>query len=331
MKHLLSLRKALQNSSQKVFILETQDIFFTKQAMSIIKQSLNLDFCEEVFDIEDGALDKFFLSLRTPPFLNPRKLIVLYGLEHLKDPSLLGENLERLAHYNMVVLYASHLDRRKKTWNAFLKKYFVLSFPKLKSYEKADWVQWLCHRYKMEVNKSLCVWLSSFLPDDLGGINSEIKKIKTFLGKKEKESCILQEKDIKEILFKQKNDTLFDLGHLLAQKNLHGFLIAIKKFLDQGESSVALIIFLARHFRLLLKVKEGLEKGLKYKALADFVRIPPFFLNQYLDEVKLWSKDGLKNNLIELYNLDKELKTKGALSEFLWDRFARSRIKFSFE
>ena len=318
MNHLSQLKKVFneKNKASHVFLFSSSESFFIKEALGTIRKGLKNDFDEEFFDFQFHVSEEAFLSAKTFPFLKSQKLLIFENIHLIKKPESLMEVIETLPLQNTLILCAQKLDRRKKAWKNLISKTFFLEFKKIYPNEKSKWLSWFFHKHGLKIDAQSSHWLSGFFSDDLENMNKEVEKIKIYLGKNIPKDYTVQPQHIKDVLFKTSSDNLFELGRLLASKKTKEFIVSVKTFFHQKENPVTLLIFLARHFRLLLKVKEGLQKGLRSKSLADFSGVHPFFLSEYTQQAQIWTTPQLERLMISFHHLDKELKSTGDLKEF---------------
>jgi DNA polymerase-3 subunit delta len=80
---------------------------------------------------------------------------------------------------------------------------------------------------------------------------------------------------------------------------------------------VGIVVLLARHIRLLMSVKRGLDQGLSGSRLAAAAQVPPYFLDNYVMQSRLWTTKKLEQTLVTLSETDKALKSS-PLSSHIW-------------
>ena len=97
-------------------------------------------------------------------------------------------------------------------------------------------------------------------------------------------------------------DALGQRQKALAFKLLH-------QHLEQGESEIYLFSMLAYQFRNLLLVKDQLERGAQFNALAAKLKIHPFVLRKSFDQAKNFSLSALKKIYSRLAEIDIQIKS----------------------
>jgi DNA polymerase-3 subunit delta len=85
---------------------------------------------------------------------------------------------------------------------------------------------------------------------------------------------------------------------------------AFETLLNSGESPILIVSLIARQARLLLKLYCGYQSNLQGPKLAQYLKIPPYFLKQYEAEASKWDVSSLNHLLSDLSELDLRLKTK---------------------
>jgi DNA polymerase-3 subunit delta len=66
-----------------------------------------------------------------------------------------------------------------------------------------------------------------------------------------------------------------------------------------------------------MALKRGQEEGLYGAKLANVAQVPPYFLDQYLEQTKVWTLRHLEKSLAVLAETDKALKSS-PLSSHIW-------------
>ena len=144
-------------------------------------------------------------------------------------------------------------------------------------------------------------------------IESEILKLKEYISPRTR----IELNDVTAVVSKAREESVFQWTEAVASKDRIKAFELLAGLLDQGQSEVGIVVLMARHIRLLLKIKKGQELGYSGPRLAQYVQVPPYFMNNYLKQASLWSVSGLEKVLLTLNETDKALKTS-PVSAPLW-------------
>ncbi len=137
----------------------------------------------------------------------------------------------------------------------------------------------------------------------LTAAGAELEKIILFVGGKER----IEASDVAEVGLDVKVETVFDLSDAIGAKDLGRAFKVYSKV--SKEPPLMLIGAIARHMRVLLKIKAALGEGIPGARLASIAGVPPSFLNKYTRSCRLFSMEDLKRSLRSLFEINLALKT----------------------
>ena len=114
----------------------------------------------------------------------------------------------------------------------------------------------------------------------------------------------LTEEKIHKTVSLKKRSNLFKICDLMGQVDFTQASLEMDKALNEGESLVALVHLLLRHFDILIKIKNENPKASKYD-LAKAVGVSAFFVPNYKKQSDLWDKADLLSmqKLIEEFSI----------------------------
>ena len=150
----------------------------------------------------------------------------------------------------------------------------------------------------------------------------EIEKIVLFL----KNNQFINEKELRRIV-KLEHD--YDIDGLIYSvvsgklKNYGKYYYNLKR---NGTNNITIINALARHFYKILYCKEYFTKTKSYKQAIKLIFPPIFFQyeDEFIDQVKLWSKENIERILEKLLSLELEIKKNSKKSDLLTEFFLYS-------
>jgi DNA polymerase-3 subunit delta len=137
--------------------------------------------------------------------------------------------------------------------------------------------------------------------------------------------------DVEQLVTPLVEDNVFAVVDAIGQKRSWEALRGIKDLLAAKEPPLRLLAMIARQFRLLLQVKDLLERGYMPKEITSQLKIPPFVYGKIATQAGNFSKQLLIEAIITISNLDADLK-KGrqefypALETYLLRNFSENTI-----
>ena len=289
--------------------------------LSEIKKSLieSMDFKEGCQDfnfeeVQAGEKLDILAHLNTLPFMAEKRLIFCFQCEKFSDKtwSQIFEFFKNPVSHLVFVCFFEKKDERKKHFKVLNKEACLLEALALKKWEVNPWLDFIFKKEEVELNKEARELFVSLVGTHLLEIQIELKKLKEHAG-----SNKISKEDILACGSKLKIDSVFDLTDAMGKKDVVESLRCLANLIEQSQNEFGALSLLARHIRILSRLKEGEKKRLSRAELARKASVSPYFLNNYLDQSKRWEEAQLKETLISLYETDKALKSS-PLSSHLW-------------
>lgn len=296
--------------------------FLSEDALKKIKSKVFEDSLAD-FNLDNfygGELDVDDLgaALETLPMMGAKRLVIL------KDAHLLKTvDLEKVAEFvsipidtTIFVAVFDSVDQRKKIFKDLFKKMTVVEFAEVPERFIPSWIDKIARSYGKSIAPPVALALQNLVGHRLIDLNNEINKLSLFIGEKKH----IETSDIEAVVSKYKIDSVFELTNAIAAKQTEKALKIQKYLLDQGESEVGILAMITRHMRILLLTQEALQKRMSGPALSQYVGVPPYFVNQYIQNSKDWPYNKLTKVYQKLLETDRNLKSSSIASQnFLVD------------
>ena len=294
--------------SEPFFLSEIKKAF--KRQMSSQLEDFNQD---EIFAGET-SLEDILTLFETLPLFSERRLLFCNQADKLsdKDWERLQPVLSSPSH-TVFVCFFEKKDGRKKHFKFLKEKGRELNAAPLKSWELAPWLDFLSQREALNFSPSARALFQELVGTHLMELQIELKKLKQYLG----ESAQATEQDVLSCTSRLKIESLFDLTTALGNKNVVKSLNLLALLLDQNRNEIAILSLLARHVRILGKIKGGQKEKLNSSQLVQRAGVSPYFFKDYLKQSELWSEQQIEQTLQALFLTDKALKSS-SLSSHIW-------------
>lgn len=274
-----------------------------------------IDFNYSLFYASDADVSVVRDAVETLPMMAPRRLIVLKEAQELSDKEwaelevLIAEPVDS----SVFVILASRIDKRKKQIRLLLENADCVEFKKPYENQVPSWINYIAQSLGLTISTDAIHLLHKLVGHHLTEIESELKKLGDFTGGQRR----IEMADVAQAVSRSKEENVFDFTKAIGQNDRVKALEHLVHLLDQGQNEIGIVSLVARHVRILLSVKKGMDEGLHGAKLAHYAQIPPYFLENYIEQARLWNARKLEQTLVVLSETDKALKSS-PLSSHIW-------------
>lgn len=274
-----------------------------------------MDFNFTVFYASDADVQNIRDAVETLPMMAPRRLVILKEAQELTDREWqeLEPLIETPVDSTVFVIMATRVDKRKKQIRALLEKASCVEFKKPFDNQIPQWIKYIASDLGLKISDDGTHLLHKLVGHHLTEIEGELKKLGDFVGGERR----IEVADVAQAVSRSREENVFDFTRAIGENDRVKALEHLVHLMDQGQNEIGIISLVARHIRLLLTIKKGLEEGLHGAKLAHYAQIPPYFLESYLDQARLWTTKKLEQTLVILSDTDKALKSS-PLSSHIW-------------
>ena len=124
--------------------------------------------------------------------------------------------------------------------------------------------------------------------------------------------------DVEAVVGISKEFTVFELTKMVGEKNISKALEIVERMLDTGESPQLIIVMLTRHFMIMAKLRELHAAAKSEFELAGAVRVSPYFIKEYISQLRGYSPVAVDNAFLALARADRELKPPLPTQSLSW-------------
>lgn len=302
-----------------VYFLFGEEPFFIDEALMRIKKSIllpqDMDFNFTQFSATDNEVDQVLDEVATLPVFIEKRLVVVQNCQDFSDKELgrICDYIKNPSDSSVLVLVAAKIDKRKKAIKTFIDVATAIEFRKPYDYQIPQWIKYLAQKEDLKITEEGKQLLHRLVGSNLLELQTEVVKLKDFLGERK----TIEVQDVAAVVSSSKEESIFQLTQAFGELNLVAALEALVKLMDQGQSEIGIVAMVARHIRILLFVKRGEKQGLFGAKLAEYAKVPHYFLDEYLAQSRLWSNGGLLKTLQLLSETDFALRASPT-SSHIW-------------
>ncbi|MFN7262951.1 MAG: DNA polymerase III subunit delta [Pseudobdellovibrionaceae bacterium] len=273
------------------------------------------DFNFSSYYAGDAEMSRVRDEVETLPMMATRRVVILKEVQDLSDKD--WEELEPLLTTpvtSTVFLLVGHkVDKRRKFFRLLSEAAEMVEFKKPFENQIPGWIRHIGKAYELTMSDEAVQLIHRLVGNQLSEIEAEIRKLADFVGEKKR----VELEDVAQAVSRKREESVFDLTDRLAAGDKVQSLLQLVHLLDQGQSEIGIVSLIARHMRILLLIREGMEQGFAGQKLATFAGVPAYYLNDYVKQAKFWTNKRLEQCLVLLAETDKALKSS-PLSTHIW-------------
>ncbi|MFN7727899.1 MAG: DNA polymerase III subunit delta [Bdellovibrio sp.] len=310
--------------------LETQEFaplyFFFGEEPYLIQQAVNYvkvcslhggaaDFNFSSFYSADADLSAVRDAVDTLPWMSSRRVVILRDVPDLTDKEwdILEPLFQSPVDSTVFILVGSKIDKRKRVMKLLIEQAQTIEFKRPFESQISGWIRHICKGHGLEISDEAVQLLHRLAGNHLTEIESEIKKLVDFLGDRKQ----VELEDVAQCVSQKREESVFELTEMIARTDRVNSLIQLVRLMDQGQSEMGIVALVARHFRILLLIKQGESLGLSGQKLAHHAQVSPYFLGDYVKQARNWTAKKIESALVVLAETDKALKSS-PVSAHIW-------------
>lgn len=281
---------------------------------SVLDESTT-DFNYSLFYAADAEVGTIKDAVETLPVFTSHRLVILKNAHELKDSELLQLEplLENPVPSTVFVILAEKVDKRKRAIKLLLDHAFCVEFKKPYENQVPQWIMHLTQNVGLKITSDAIHRLYRLVGNNLSELENQIFKIQDYIGTK----TTIEIGDVNAVVSFSREESVFDFTKAIGQKDRVKALEQLVSLMDQGQNEAGIIALLARHMRVLLTVRAGMDQGMGGAKLASLAQIPSYFIESYCDQARVWAPRKIEEALIVLHETDKALKSS-PLSSHIW-------------
>lgn len=286
----------------------------------IEKKIINPAFRSLNFIKIDGAdltLDGLVNACETLPFMDERKMVVVYDCPFFKSKKSAGDNendnsineiieyIGRIPDSTVLVLtWGGDIDKRKKIYNAVKKNGDIVECSFLKSQDLTRWIIDKFHENGKNIGNSDASYLAERISGNLEEVQNEVNKLCAYGADKK----TIVRADIDAVVPKSLEMNIFQLVDSVAQKNPGQALRILNELVLNSEPIPIILTMIIRQYRLMLNSKLLSEKGYSASEIARKLSLNPYVASKLLQLSGKYTEDAMEERLKSCLDADESIK-----------------------
>lgn len=294
-----------------LYLFAGAEEYLVEEAIRLIKERLVVRGEEELnFDMLFGSetsAQAILGSVETVGFFSERWLIVVQNADSLKDRKLLISYCKDPFKSTCLVLVDNKIDSKDELQSMLMlsKDAVVSHFWPLFPNQVPPWIRERARQKGKSISYECAEVLQELAGNSLRSLDQEIEKLVIYIGVRKN----IEEEDVCAVVGPSNTENIFKLADAIGEKRLDKALNVFNQLKNKGDDVIAILGLLVRHFRILWQVKEMDEDGLAMLEMSKMTKIKPLFLKNYLQQIRNFSRDELKDAFRRMLKTDTEIKT----------------------
>ena len=312
-------KKLSKNQVSSLYFITGPEVFLVKESLSQIRACVlsreSVDFNYEVFCLGEVETERVREAMETLPVFSKRRIIVCEEAQNLKekDWKILQPLVSKPLETCVLIFVSSEADKRKKIIKSLLASCEVVLAHPPKTAEWPGWLKWMGDREGLSFSAGASALIREYACYDLAHLETEVKKLKNFLGEK----THISKEDVLAVVPRIRPENIFALSKAIGQKNMPSALVCLARLLEDNHNEVGALALISRHIRILARVKEGVKKGYTNRTLCEKTGVHHFFIRDYIREAGLWTEKKILSTIEILKDTDRALKSS-SLPSHIW-------------
>ncbi len=296
-------------TATSIHVLGGSDRFLIDRHLNTLYDSVFKDGQRNIekFNFKEHTLQNILDHASTLPMFCSHKACVIDSIKDLneKQETLLDKWIENPARFSTLILIMDKIDRRKKWFKSIEQKKALYVFDPPKLRDMGPWVDQLAKSHGLKIGPQSSRLLIDHLGPKLALLDQELEKIKLYLHPQ----TLVEPKHVELLVLKVSGEHVFALADQFFNHQKKSALQTLAHLLNEGTPALVILSLLFRHIKVLLKSHECLN--MSPSQAASTLGVPPFAVQNYINQSKKNSPGSLQSLLEKIAFLDRELKSSG--------------------
>jgi len=313
--------KIEQDQLSPVYLLIGEE-FQRDEALSLLLDKIlgpsARDFNLDVFHADEVDPGHVLQAACSLPLMGTRRVVVLKECNRFPEETLgaLVDSVSKPKSSTIAILTAQKVKLTKGgVFKKLQKAGYVVEFRPLYQNQIPGWIRRQVMKKGKRISSDATYLLLESCGTDLRSLANEIDKLLVFVGER---PCITLD-DVGAVVGTSKLNNVFELTDAIGRRQKGKALSVLDRMLETGEGATRIIMAIARHLRIMLKLKELQKTTSSREELIEKTKVHPYFFNEFLAQASNFSVEALKHGLNTLLEADNRLKSRSTNQRILME------------
>lgn len=306
-----------------VYLLYGEEEYLQELVVKALKEtvlssengSFNLD------ELEGGkvSISSLVDMANTLPVFAEKRLVIVKDVPYFRSRGSKEEDKESNGEEKILLKYLADpllstclvfwqkgtVDKRRKTYKAIAATGQALEIGSLRGRDLSDWLTAEAKKMGKRMERQALEYMLINGGNQLRNLHSELEKLALYSGEEQTITLEMTQK----LVIRSSEGNIFNLVDGIGLGKEEEALLELKNLLINGEPPVKILYMIARQFRLLLLVKEAVQKGWPEKKISADLSLHSFVTGKILRQTRNFSFAQLEKSLQLILESDVGIKT----------------------
>lgn len=303
-------------TKKPVFLFYGPDRYSCYQKLKFWQDEFVKKYGDNSLEIIEGKKlnpQEFATNLEALPFLSEKRLIIVKDFlddGHKDDQKIVAESIENTADFCIIVFYESEIpEKTSSLYKKIVKIGKVEEFKAMSPDTICKWIMEKAKKDNIKISFPTANYLSQYCEPELWSVSQELDKLALFANGQEITKAMIDELCVASL-----TSTIFKFTDSLAQKSRKQSIKNFSILCETGEDLGRIFFMIVRHFRILLQVKDLLNKGENGTSITKKLGQHPFVIQKSSSQSRNFPFEKLQEIYKKLLSIDVQVKTGGIKS-----------------
>lgn len=286
------------------------DTYRLEEKIRFLQEEFSKKFggVNDIILIKEPNLNTILLNIQTIPFLTEKRLIIIENFlqeASTEDQKKLAETLDQIPDSSIVIFVekGEKIDKRIALFKKIQTQGTIEEFASLDEAKLVTWIQEYTQKKNGKISFRNANFFSKHIGNDLWQLSNELEKLIDYKNNEE-----ITEDDIMLLTKVNIKTTIFKFTDAIGQKNLHEGMKTLNILINSGEDIFYIFHMMIRQFRLLIEIKDLIEKKLNKFQIQNQLKQHPYVISNLMQQCRNFKLDTLKSIYQKLLQI--EIATK---------------------
>lgn len=241
----------------------------------------------------------------TLPFFHDRRLILIENSGLFKNANDLADYIKEIPGSSHIVFVENEVDKRNRLYKAVKDKGTISEMNSMDEKNLKLWIASLLKQDGKRIAEDTIHHLISKSGSDMENLQNEIEKLVCYAYDRD----IITKEDVEQVCTTQIIGKVFLMIDAIGNRNQDKALEYYYDLLALREKPMTILYLIARHFNILIQIKELAGLGYNNTVIAQKTNQMPFAISKYITQSKNFSTTILKEALDTCTEIDEHVKT----------------------
>lgn len=296
------------NQFKPVYLLYGPENYLKKLYKDKLKTAILTDSDDMNYSYFEGKgidVSRVMGIANTLPFFSEKRLIIIENSGLFKSQNDLADFVKEIPETTHIIFVENEIDKRNRLFKAVKDKGTVSEMNNMDEANLKLWITSLLNKDRKKITGDSILYLISKTGTDMENIQNEVEKLVCYAYDKE----VITKEDIEEVCTTQITGKVFLMIDAIGSRNQDRALELYYDLLALREKPMTILFLIARHFNVLVQVKELAELGYNNTVISQKTGQMPFAITKYINQAKNFTDKMLKEALETCTEVDEQVKT----------------------